>query len=124
MKIKKIYLTKENLLKIQDLDDLYYVNTITGINWYLERYNENNFAYVIVDEHEKYCGYIMAAPITKEFYNAITSGVIINDVYVNPKMFINKSNYYYIYSIVILEEYRKKGFGIKLLNELLKEVDK
>lgn len=87
MKIKKINLTKANLLKIQDLDDLFYTDAITGIKWYLERYSKNHFAYVLVDENEKYYGYVMALPIKKELYDAITNGVITNDLYINPKIF-------------------------------------
>lgn len=124
MEIKKVKLTRENLLRIQELDDLFYKDAITGIKWYLERYNKNHFAYVLLDENGKYYGYVMALPIKKELYDAITNGIITNDLHINPKMFVNESKYYYIYSIVLLKKYRKKGFGTKLLNELLKEISK
>lgn len=42
MKFAEVNLTKENLLKIQDIDVLFHKNAITGIHWYLERYNENH----------------------------------------------------------------------------------
>ena len=123
MRIEKVCLTKENLLKIQDLDDSFYKNNITGINWYLERYNKNHFAYVLVDENGNYGGYVMGIPIKREFYDAITNGVITNDLYINPKMFVNESNYYYIYSIIIQEKYRNKGYGTKLLEKLLNDIE-
>lgn len=122
MRIKKIKLTKENLLKIQDIDDLYYKNAITGIDWYLERFNFHHYAYVLMDDMDNYFGYIASSPIKKEYYDAIVSGVIINDVHINPKMYVNTSDYHYISSIVILDEYRNKGFGSELLKSLLKDI--
>lgn len=122
MKIEKVNLTEENLLKIQDIDDLFYTNAITGINWYLKRYNEHHTAYVLVDKKDNFCGYVVAVPIKKELYDAIINGVITNDIHINPKMFVNKSKYYYLYSIVLLEKYRYRGWGTKLLNKLLEEI--
>jgi len=59
-------------------------------------------------------------PIKKELYNAIVNGVLINDLYINPNMIVNKSKYQYIVSSVILDDYRHKGFGKEMMKELLK----
>lgn len=41
-----------------------------------------------------------------------------NALHFNPKMFLKKSKYNYIVSALILEEYRKKGYGSKILKKL------
>ena len=43
---------------------------------------------------------------------------------INPQMFVKKSKYFYIISFVILEEYRHKGLGIKLIKNIIKTIDK
>lgn len=123
MEIKKVNLTKGNLLKIKDIDDLFYKNAIPGIDWYLERYNNNHTAFFLLDESENICGYMVAVPVKKELYNTIINGVITNDLYINPQMYVKESKYYYIVSSVILEEYRGKGYGSKLMEKLLQEIN-
>lgn len=118
MKIEKIYLTKENLLKIEKIDDSFYKNAITGIDWYLERYNEKHYAYCLVDE-EEIVGYIVSVPIKKELYDAIINGVLVNDLHINPAMYLNESKYNYIVSCVIKEEYRYKNYGKLLMEKVL-----
>ena len=120
MEIKKINLTRENLIKIEEIDNTFDTNAITGIEWYLERYNESHVGYVLVD-NSKYVGYLIAVPIKKELFDAIINGVITNDLYVNPGMFVNKSDYYYIYSTVILDNYKDKGYVSKLMKKLFEE---
>ena len=44
MKIEEVNLTKDNLIKIEEIDNTFYKNDITGIDWYLQRYNENHKA--------------------------------------------------------------------------------
>jgi len=117
VRIEKVYLTKDNLLKIEKIDDSFYTNAITGIDWYLERYNEKHYAYCLFDNND-IVGYIVSVPIKKELYDAITSGVLLNDLYINPSMFLNESKYNYIVSCVIKEEYRNKHYG-QLLTETL-----
>lgn len=121
MKIEKIYLTKENLLKIEKIDDSFYTNAITGIDWYLQRYNSKHYAYCLIDKNE-IVGYIVSVPIKKELYDAIVNGVFVNDLYINPSMYVNKSEYNYVVSCVINEEYRYKNYGKLLMEILLKEL--
>lgn len=125
MKIEKIYLTKDNLTKIKNIDDLCYnEENKTDLNWYLERFTPNHIAYVILDENNNYIGYIIAVPIKKELYDAITNGVLINDLNINPAMFIASSKYNYIVSFVILEGYRHQGLGINLIKNIINIVEK
>lgn len=121
MKIEKFFLTKENLLKIKEIDDEFYKNSI-DIEWYLERYNSNHYSYCLID-NDKVVGYIVSVPVKKELYDAITNGVILNDFDINPKMFLNKSEYNYIISCVIKENYRGKGYGRLLMEKLLENLN-
>jgi len=59
MTIRKVQLNKDNLLKIEKIDDLFYVDAITGIDWYLQRYNENHWAYLLIDDFSNVVGYII-----------------------------------------------------------------
>ena len=122
VKIEKIYLTKENLLKIEKIDDSFYTNAITGIDWYLERYNEKHSAYCLIDENE-IVGYILSVPIKKELYDAIINGVLVNDLHINPDMYLNESEYNYIVSCVIKKEYRYKNYGKLLMETVLSDLN-
>lgn len=122
MKIVKMSLTKETLLEIEKIDDSFYKNDITGIDWYLKRYNNNHYAYCLIDNNEM-IGYIVSVPVKKELYEAIINGVFINDVHINPSMFLNESLYNYIVSCVIKEKYRNKNYGKQLLETLLKDLE-
>ena len=117
MHIEEVCLTKEYLLKIKNIDDTFYRNVILDIQWYLERYNEYHKGIILLDNNEV-VGYLVAVPIKKEFYDAIINGVIINDLYINPKMFINDSNYKYVVSCVLLEKYRGKGYATQMMQKL------
>lgn len=122
MTIEKIYLTKENLLRIKKIDDSFYKNAITGIEWYLGRYNEKHYAYCLIDKNE-IVGYIVSVPIKKELYDAIINGVLINDLYINPAMYLTESEYNYIVSCVIKEEYRYKNYGKLLMKTILNDLN-
>lgn len=115
--IKKVCLTKDNLEKIYKIDRSFYK---LDISWYLDRYNENNSAYVLVD-NEKYVGYILSIPIKESLYKALYDGVLIDDTNINPNMFIKESKYYYIVSCVILTDYKNKGYGSKLMEYVIKD---
>ncbi len=117
MEIIEKELTKENLLKIQAIDKKFYKAEPLKIKWYLERYNEKHKGIFLLDK-EKIVGYLVSVPIKKELYEAITNGVLINDVYINPHMFIEKSKYNYIVSCVILKKYQHKGYGSLMLKKL------
>lgn len=119
MKFEEANLTKENLIKIEEIDNTFYKNDITGIDWYLQRYNENHKAILLFD-NDKVVGYCVYVPIKKELYEALVNGVLINDVNINPKMYVNKSEYNYVVSSVILKEYRGKGYATLMFKKLLK----
>ncbi len=123
MKIDKIRLTEENIKIIKEIDDTFYHDEATTIEWYLERYTSKHNGYLIKN-NDKVVGYLVAVPIKKEAYDAITNGVIVNDIYLNPKMYIEKSKYHYIVSFVLLENYRNQGIGTNLILSIIKNVDK
>ena len=122
MKIEKVFLTKDNLLKIESIDDEFYKNAITGIEWYLKRYNEHHYAYCLFDK-DSIVGYIVSIPIKKEVYDAIINGVLVNDLDINPDMFINNSNYHYIVSCVLNDGYRNQGYGKELMKKVLNDIN-
>lgn len=117
MKIVKTFLTKDVLEKIWELDKTFY-KKVNDISWCMERYNKFHYAYLLKDG-EKIVGYILAVPIRKQLYDAIKSGVLMDVNDVNPNMIVNESYYNYIASIVILPEYRSKGYGKSMLETLL-----
>lgn len=117
MKIIKSFLTNDVIDMIINIDKTFY-EKVNDEKWYKERYNRFHYAYILMDE-EKPVGYILSVPIRKQLYDAIKSGVLINDTDVNPNMIVNESYYNYITSCVILEEYRNKGYGKNLLETLL-----
>lgn len=123
MEIEKICLTKENLKKIKKIDDIFYHEDVTTIDWYLERYTPKHTGYILKDG-KKIVGYLVAVPIKKEAYTAITKGVLVNDIYLNPDMYVEKSKYYYIVSFVLLEEYRHKGYGTRLVLSVIRKAEK
>lgn len=118
--IKKEKLTKDVLHKIKNIDDLFYTDIDLSTSWYLERYNEEHYGYLIYDDNNCF-GYIVSVPIKKELWDALLNGVMTNDYYINPKMFINESDYNYIVSCNILKEYQCNGYGTMLMKELIKE---
>lgn len=117
MEIIEKKLTKEKLLKIKEIDDTFYKDTIVNFNWYLERYNENHKG-IFLQDGERIVGYLVTVPIKKELYDAITNGILLGDMSINPSMFITNSNYYYISSCVILKEYCHQGYGTLMMEKL------
>ncbi len=120
VRIIEVKLNKENLEKIYNIDKTFYKDEILTMSWYLKRYNENHNAILILDDKNNCVGYLVSVPIKKELYETIKKGIIINDLYINPNMYINDSKYYYISSFVIINEYRYKGHGQKMLEYLFK----
>ena len=124
MRIEKINLTKDNLIKIKEIDDLFYTDDHIDLDWYLERYNSKHIGYLLLNDHNVCIGYIVSVPVKKELYDALIKGVLVNDLNINPDMFIDKSKYNYIVSFIILEEYRHQGLGLELIKNIIKTVDK
>ena len=117
MQIEVRSLSKENLLKIKEIDKKFYQEEILNIEWYLARYSSKHKGIFLLDNN-KVVGYLVSVPIKKELYEAIINGVLTNDLYINPSMFINDSNYNYISSCVLLEEYQNKGYGSQMMKKL------
>lgn len=115
--LENVKLTTEYLKIIKNIDDEFYKNELLTLDWYKERYNENHDGLLLVDD-KNYVGYLVSVPIKKELYKAIIGGTLTNDLYVNPKMFLKSSKYYYIASIVILENYRNYGYASMMLRKL------
>ena len=122
MEIIEKKLTKENLLKIKEIDDTFYKDTMIDFDWYLERYKEI-YQGIFLQDGKKIVGYLVTVPIKKELYETITNGVIMGDTNINPSMFIASSNYYYIVSCVILEEYRHQGYGTLMMEKLFQNAN-
>ena len=122
IEIKEVKLNKENLIKIKEIDNIFYNEDILTLDWYLERYNENHKGILLFD-NDKCVGYLVSVPVRKELYDTIINGVITNDLYINPNMFITESKYNYIISIVLLENYKNEGYGSKMLNKLFNNVN-
>ena len=117
MEIIEKALTKDNLLKIWEIDKDFYKDDTLQIDWYLDRYTKNHKGIFLLDDNNV-VGYLVSVPIKKELFDAITNVVLINDVYINPNMFMEKSNYNYIISCVILKKYRNKGYGSLMIKKL------
>lgn len=122
IKIEKVFLTEENLLKIEKIDRKFYINAIPNIQSYFNIYKCYHSAYLLVNNEDMVVGYIVLVPIKKELYDAIINGVILNDIDINPKMFIEKSDYNYLVSCLIEEKYRNKGYGKKLMDIAIKDI--
>lgn len=120
MKIQTVHLNKVNLIKIKNIDDTFYNEDILTLDWYLERYNEKHTGILLMD-NDLCVGYLVSVPIKKELYDAIVNGVMINDLYINPDMILEESNYNYIVSAVILKEYTHKGYGKLMLEKLFSD---
>lgn len=118
MDILEIKLTKENLSIIKNIDETFYKDERFTLDWYQERYKDYHDGFLLKDENNCYVGYLVYVPVKKELYDMFVNGKLSDDVEIDSKLIIEKSDYIYIVSIVILEEYRRKGYGTKMLNRL------
>ena len=113
---KEVSLTRDVLEEIRKIDLQVYGN-ISGIDWYLSRYRPWHSAFVAMDGG-RIIGYVTAVPVRKDLYDAILNGVLVDDLGINPDMFVRDSEYMYASSIVIEKAYRKQNTG-RLLAELM-----
>lgn len=118
MNIISCNLNSELIVKIKQIDDKYYKSNVS-IYWY-NRYNENNKVTLLLDKDE-IVGYVIIAGIDKDLYKAIKNKLIVGDISINPNKFNYKSKYKYLSSIVIKNQYQKKGYGTKLIEKALEE---
>ena len=117
IEIKEVSMTKEVLEKIREIDLNVYPN-IGPIDWYLARYKPWHTALAAMAGGE-IVGYIASLPARKELYDAIINGVLIDDLGINPDMFLKESEYRYIGSVVLKPEYRGRNIGRRLLDAFI-----
>ena len=111
--VKELSLTRETLEEIRKIDLEFYPNIM--IDWYLSRYKPWHSAFVAMD-NEKMIGYFVAVPVRKELYDTILNGVLIDDLGINPEMYLKESEYYYAVSVVIQKAYRGRNISRQLLD--------
>lgn len=114
--IKEVSLTKDILEEIRKIDLEVYKN-ISGIDWYLNRYKPRHSAFVAMDKN-RIIGYVTVVPVQRVLYEAILNGVLVDDLGINPNMFVRDSEYMYASSIVIAKEYRKQSISGQLVEML------
>ena len=114
IEIKEVSMTKEVLEIIREFDLQFYPN-IGPIDWYLARYKPWHTSFVAMDDG-KIVGYLTSLPARKELYDAILSGVLIDDIGINPDMFLKESEYRYVESMVIRAEYRGRNISEQLFD--------
>ena len=114
MTVREVSLTKEILEEIRKIDLEFYPN-IGPIDWYLSRYKPWHSAFAAMDDG-KMIGYLVAVPVRKELYDAVLNGVLVDDLGINPDMYLKESEYYYAVSIVIRKEYRGRNISRKMVD--------
>ena len=112
--VREVSLTREVLEEIRRIDLEFYPN-IGSIDWYLSRYKPWHSAFAAMDA-ETLVGYFVAVPVRKELYDAILNGVLVDDMGINPDMYLKESEYYYAVSIVIQEAYRGRNISKQLFD--------
>ena len=112
--VREVSLTRDILEEIRKIDLAFYPN-IGQIDWYLSRYKPWHSAFVAMDDG-KLIGYFVAVPVRKELYDAVLNGVLVDDMGINPDMYLKESEYYYAVSIVIQEAYRNRNISRQLLD--------
>ena len=112
--VKEVSLTRETLEEIRKIDLEFYPN-IGQIDWYLSRYKPWHSAFAAMDG-ERMIGYFAVMPVREELYDAVLNGVLVDDLGVNPDMYLKESEYYYAVSIVIREAYRGRNLSRQMLD--------
>lgn len=110
-------MTDDIIKKIKEIDEKYYKENYC-MEWYKERYNENNFVFCLYDK-DVIVGYICIVGIKEELYNDFKNGKYDNDYDIDSNLFDYKSDYMYLSSINILKDYRHNRYGELLLKEAL-----
>lgn len=119
IKVDKVKFTKEIKRIIKNLDDEISYYTNVDISWY-NRYSDNSYVYLLKD-NDKIVGYLYGTFITEKLYNLFINGKIINDYLIDKEEFLQSSDYIYLTSIVIKDEYRNKHYGSLLQEKFLKD---
>ena len=112
--VKEVSLTREILEEIRKIDLEFYPN-IGPVDWYLSRYKPWHSAFAAMDG-EQMIGYFVVVPVRKELYDAVLNGVLVDDLGVNPDMYLKESEYYYAVSVVVRKAYRGRNIGRQLFD--------
>lgn len=112
--VREVSLTEDVLEEIRKIDLEFYPN-IGPIGWYLSQYKPWHSAFAAMDG-EKMVGYFVSVPVRKELYGAVLNGVLVDDLGVNPDMYVKESEYYYAVSVVVREAYRGRNLSQQLLD--------
>ncbi len=99
LEIRDISLTEETLREIRRVDMIAY-GSARDPGWYLERYHPRHFAFAAMDAG-RIVRYLAAFPIQKALYDALVSGVLMDDADISPNMFLWDSEYICVCSIAI-----------------------
>lgn len=117
--IKDVSLTEETLREIRSVDMSAY-GYARDLGWYLERYHPWHSAFAAVDGG-RIVGYLAAFPIQKALYDALVSGVLVDDAGISPNMFLKDSEYIYVCSIAIEPAYRDHTISRRMVEMLLEK---
>ena len=101
--------TYATLQEVKKLDDTFYGCSL-DLEWYIDRYLNKNSCILLYD-NDKLIGYFMAVPVKRKLYKAICRGITAGDIDLNHDLFVKKSRYYYLASVIIDSEYRGQGLG-------------
>lgn len=121
IKVLKKSFTKNILEKIIEIDKTFYSDfDFNDTSWYFERYNNKNVVYVL-DVDGEIVGYFNLISISKKLFDDICKLKYSQD-YSFPKSEVNvDSDYFYMPSLLVKEEYRK--YSMPLILKLKKVVE-
>lgn len=105
--------TKDLVGIIYDLDKIYY-GDVCPKTWYNRYVNKSNIA--LLKDDEQIVGYLIIANISEVLFNEIKSLKHKGDINFNASHFVKESEYVYLSSILILDNYRNKGYYKQLMN--------
>ena len=122
IQVKKVIIKKKILNQIMKIDKTFYkdFDYENNKNWYYERYMGNPFTLLYLNK--KLIGYYCVISISKSLFNEIKKGNYSEDYDFSLDQ-INKqnSNYFYIPSVVVLENYRQ--YSIPLILDLKRTIN-
>ncbi len=119
IEIKEVLFDSNTLMEVRDFDKSnFYGQLNLNPSWYLSRYLRKT-AFIAYAPFQEIVGYIATVPIKKELYDTIVNGIIFDDIYVNPHLYIEDSHYIYIPSVLVQTGYRDKQLGSTLIEKVL-----
>ena len=92
----------------------------TTLEWYYLN-NKSPICICYRDKTGQLCGYLIALYISKAYYTALINGLYTEDINDLQELYVSKSPYCYISSVVVSSSQRNKGIAHKMVAALLKE---